>query len=228
MLLNIKFLLTTLLFSFGNPQQVKTKIPGYVIPEINGKVAEKTLVVFITGDGGYNNFSKSLLQHFDKDGFDRLIFDSKKYFWKKKTPQEASKDFEKYIHLYLEKSKCDNIYIIGHSFSAGVLPFIIHHFSDTLQKKIRHATFLSPDRYASLEVTLSTMLNFKQKANEYEVLPEAIKLKSISSTYVFCKEGELDLASLFEKAGLPIIRLEGPHNYNRNFQAIYQAIKLRK
>ncbi|WP_312747191.1 AcvB/VirJ family lysyl-phosphatidylglycerol hydrolase [Sphingobacterium multivorum] len=207
---------------------MKTKIPGYVIPEINGKVAEKTLVVFITGDGGYNNFSKSLLQHFDKDGFDRLIFDSKKYFWKKKTPQEASKDFEKYIHLYLEKSKCDNIYIIGHSFSAGVLPFIIHHFSDTLQKKIRHATFLSPDRYASLEVTLSTMLNFKQKANEYEVLPEAIKLKSISSTYVFCKEGELDLASLFEKAGLPIIRLEGPHNYNRNFQAIYQAIKLRK
>ncbi|WP_367331337.1 AcvB/VirJ family lysyl-phosphatidylglycerol hydrolase [Sphingobacterium multivorum] len=207
---------------------MKTKIPGYVIPEINGKVAEKTLVVFITGDGGYNNFSKSLLQHFDKDGFDRLIFDSKKYFWKKKTPQEASKDFEKYIHLYLEKSKCDNIYIIGHSFSAGVLPFIIHHFSDMLQKKIRHATFLSPDRYASLEVTLSTMLNFKQKANEYEVLPEAIKLKSISSTYVFCKEGELDLASLFEKAGLPIIRLEGPHNYNRNFQAIYQAIKLRK
>ncbi len=226
MLLNIKFLLTILLFSFVNPQQVNTRIPDYVIPEINGKAAEKTLVVFITGDGGYNNFAKSLLQHFDKDGFDRLIFDSKKFFWKKKTPREASENFEKYINLYLENSKCDNIYIIGHSFSAGVLPFIIHHFSDALQKKIRHATYLSPDRYASLEVTLSTMLNLKQKANEYEVLPEAINLKSISSTYVFCKEGELDLASVFEKAGLPVTRLDGPHNYNRNFQAIYQAIKL--
>lgn len=228
MLLNIKFLLTILLLGFANPQQVNTKIPDYVIPEINGKAAEKTLVVFITGDGGYNNFSKSLLHYFDKDSFDRLIFDSKKYFWKKKTPEEAGKDFERYIRLYLEKSKCDNIYIIGHSFSAGVLPFIIHHFSDGLHKKIRHATFLSPDRYASLEVTLSTMLNFKQKANEYEVLPEAIKLKSISSTYVFCKEGELNLASLFEKAGLPVTLLEGPHNYNRNFQAIYHAIKLTK
>lgn len=228
MLLNIKFLLAILLLGFANPQQVNTKIPDYVIPEINGKAAEKTLVVFITGDGGYNNFSKSLLHYFDKDGFNRLIFDSKKYFWKKKTPQEASKDFEKYIHLYQEKSKCDNIYIIGHSFSAGVLPFIIHHFSDGLYKKIRHATFLSPDRYASLEVTLSTMLNFKQKANEYEVLPEAIKLKSIPSTFIFCKEGEEDLAALFQNVGLPVTRLDGPHNYNRNFQAIYEAIKLRQ
>lgn len=228
MLLNIKFFLAIMLFSLLNPPQVNTKIPDYVIPEINGKAAEKTLVVFITGDGGYNNFSKSLLHYFDKDGFDRLIFDSKKYFWKKKTPEEASKDFERYIRLYLEKSKCENLYIIGHSFSAGILPFIIHQFSDALQKKIRHATYLSPDRYASLEVTLSTMLNFKQKANEYEVLPEAIKLKSISSTYVFCKEGELDLASIFQKAGLPVTRLDGPHNYNRNFQAIYQAIKLTK
>ncbi|WP_343538536.1 AcvB/VirJ family lysyl-phosphatidylglycerol hydrolase [Sphingobacterium thalpophilum] len=228
MLLNIKLLLAIMLFSFVNPQQVYPQIPDYVIPEINGKAAEKTLVVFITGDGGYNNFSKSLLHYFDKDGFNRLIFDSKKYFWKKKMPEEASKDFERYIHLYLEKSKCDNIYIIAHSFSAGILPFVIHHFSDALQKKIRHATYLSPDRYASLEVTLSTMLNFKQKANEYEVLPEAIKLRSISSTYIFCKEGEQDLASSFQKAGLPVTRLDGPHNYNRNFQAIYQAIKLTK
>ncbi|WP_294187875.1 AcvB/VirJ family lysyl-phosphatidylglycerol hydrolase [uncultured Sphingobacterium sp.] len=228
MLLNIKFLLAIMLFSFVSPQLVYAQIPNYVIPEIKGNTIEKTLVVFITGDGGYNNFSKSLLRYFEREGFDRLILDSKKYFWKKKTPKEASQDFERYIHLYLEKSKCDNIYIIGHSFSAAILPFIIHHFSAALQKKIRHATFLSPDRYASLEVTLSTMLNFKQKANEYEVLPEAIKLKSISSTYVFCKEGEEDLASLFQKAGLPVTRLEGPHNYNRNFEAIYQAIKLRK
>lgn len=228
MLLNIKLLLAIILFSFVNPQQVNTKIPDYVIPEINGKAAEKTLVVFITGDGGYNNFSKSLLHYFDKDGFSRLIFDSKKYFWKKKTPEEAGKDFERYIRLYLEKSKCENIYIICHSFSAGVLPFVIHHFSDALQKKIRHATYLSPDRYASLEVTLSTMLNFKQKANQYEVVLGAIKLKSIPSTFIFCKEGEEDLAALFQNAGLSVTRLDGPHNYNRNFQAIYEAIKLRQ
>lgn len=225
MLLNIKFFLAIILYSFANPQQVNVKNPDYVIPEINSKMSEKTLVVFITGDGGYNNFSKSLLEYFTQDGFNKLIFDSKKYFWKRKDPKEASKDFERYINLYLEKSNCDRIYLIGHSFSAGILPFVINNFSSALQKKIRHVTYLSPDKYASLEVTLSTMLNLKQKANEYEVLPQAIKLKSISSTYIFCKEGEQDLASLFKKAGLPVTLLDGAHNYNRNFQKIYQAIK---
>lgn len=228
MLLNIKLMLAIMLFSFVKPQQVNSKNPDYVIPEINIQRGEKTLVVFVTGDGGYNNFSKSLLSHFDQDGFSRLIFDSKKYFWKKKTPKEASEDFERYINLYLEKSKCENIYLIGHSFSAGVLPFIIRNFSDALQKKIKHATFLSPDRYASLKVTFATMLNFKQKANEYEVLPEAIKLKSISSTYIFSKVDEQDLASLFKKAGLQVKMLEGPHDYDRNFQAIYKAVKINK
>lgn len=228
MFLNIKLIYAVLLFGIGMPNQKRLEIPNYVVPEIATNMTQKTLVVFITGDGGYNRFSKNLLRYFGQEGFNRLIFNSKKYFWKRKTPEEASKDFEKYINFYLEKSNCDQVYLIGHSFSAGVLPFIINNFSANLQKKIRQATFLSPDKYASLKVTLATMINFKQRPNQYEVLPEALKLKSISATYIFCKKGEQDLASMFEREGLQVKILEGPHNYNRNFEAIYNAIKLNK
>ena len=201
--------------------------PNYVIPlkDINSK--QKTMLVFITGDGGYNDFSKSLLSYFSQEGYPRLVIDAKKYFWKKKNPQEAGREFERYIDHFKKEWDCDQIYLVGHSFSAGVLPFILSNFSDPLKKSIRHVTYLSPDQYASFEVTVSTMLNWKQKPNGYEVLAEVLKLKQFPSTYVFCKEGEEDLVKMFRNAGLKVDVLAGPHNYNRDFKTIYNTIRLR-
>ncbi|MDR3010228.1 MAG: virulence factor [Sphingobacterium sp.] len=202
-------------------------LPNYVIPLKDTNNKQKTMLVFITGDGGYNDFSKSLLSYFSLDGYPRLVIDAKKYFWKKKTPQEAGREFERYIDHFKKEWDCDQIYLIGHSFSAGVLPFVLNNFSDPLKKSIRHVTYLSPDQYASFEVTVSTMLNWKQKPNGYEVLAEVMKLKQFSSTYVFCKEGEEDLVKMFRNAGLKVEVLAGPHNYNRDFKTIYNTIRLR-
>ncbi|MCL7986645.1 virulence factor [Sphingobacterium sp. lm-10] len=223
---NIRVLMAIFFYCLVGQKQSYGETPDYVIPQISSDANKNTLIVFITGDGGYTSFSKGLLKYFNQDGYNQIVFDARKYFWTKKTPQVASRDFERYIQLYLAKSKCDNIYLIGHSFSAGILPFIINNFSKSLQKKIRHATFLSPDRYASLEVTFATMLNVKQKPNEFEVIPEALKMKSISSAYIFSRDDEEERASLFQNAGLKVTLLAGPHTYKRDFQALYNAIKL--
>lgn len=218
---------TLLLLTFGLASKGQER-PNYVISEMNNNNKQKTLIVFVTGDGGYNGFSKKLLGYFSIEGYARLIFDSKKYFWEKRTPEITSRDFEKSILAFLEKSGCKDIYIIGHSFSAGILPFVISNFSAHLRSKIRHVTYLSPDEYASPEVTLSTMLNWKQKPNEYKVLPEILKVKYIPSTYVFCKNGEEHLVEMYRKSGLKVEVLDGPHNYNRDFPAIYNVIRLNR
>jgi type IV secretory pathway VirJ component len=202
-------------------------LPNYVIPLKDNTNKQKTMLVFITGDGGYNDFSKSLLAYFTQEGYPRLVIDAKKYFWKKKDPQEAGRDFERYIDHFKKEWNCDQIYIIGHSFSAGVLPFVLSNFSDPLKKSIRHVTFLSPDQYASFEVTISTMLNWKQKANGYDVLAEILKLRQFPATYVFCREGEENLVKMYRNAGLKVDVLAGPHNYNRDFKTIYNTIRLR-
>ncbi|WP_257087286.1 virulence factor [Sphingobacterium sp. E70] len=72
-------------------------LPNYVIPLKDNTNKQKTMLVFITGDGGYNDFSKSLLAYFTQEGYPRLVIDAKKYFWKRKDPQEAGRDFERYI-----------------------------------------------------------------------------------------------------------------------------------
>ncbi|WP_258862625.1 AcvB/VirJ family lysyl-phosphatidylglycerol hydrolase [Sphingobacterium spiritivorum] len=128
---------------------------------------------------------------------------------------------------YKKEWNCDQIYVIGHSFAAGVLPFVVSNFSDPLQKSIRHMTYLSPDQYASFEVTISTMLNWKQSTNSYDVLAEIMKLRKFSATYVFCKEGEENLVKMYRNAGLKVEVLAGPHNYNRDFKTIYNTIRLR-
>lgn len=202
-------------------------LPNYVIPLRDNTYKQKTMIVFITGDGGYNDFSKSLLAYFMQEGYPRLVLDAKKYFWKKKDPMEAGRDFERYIDYFKKEWNCDHIYVVGHSFSAGVLPFILSKFSDPLKKSIRHVTYLSPDQYASFEVTISTMLNWKQKANGYDVLAEILKLRQFPATYVFCQDGEEDLVKLYKNAGLKVNVLPGPHNYNRDFKTIYNTIRLR-
>lgn len=116
-------------------------LPNYVIPLKDNSNKQKTMLVFITGDGGYNDFSKSLLAYFTQEGYPRLVIDAKKYFWKKKAPQEAGRDFERYIDHFKKEWNCDQIYIIGHSFSAGVLPFVLSNFSDPLKKSDQTCNF---------------------------------------------------------------------------------------
>ena len=77
---------------------------------------------YISGDGGFNKFSTSLMQNLNRQGYAVIGLNAKEYFWKKRTPKEAAGSIESVINESALKQK--NIVLIGYSFGADVAPFM--------------------------------------------------------------------------------------------------------
>ena len=52
------------------------------------------LAVYITGDGGWNNFNQQIVQLLVKQGYGVVALNSRKYFWNEKSPEIFAHDAE--------------------------------------------------------------------------------------------------------------------------------------
>src|SRR4249920_3822451 len=104
-----------------NPSTLE-QLPVNIVPAAGDST--KPLVLYITGDGGWNKFSKNLSQAFADNGYPVVALNAKEYFWKKKTPAQTAADVTRLIKTYQVKWKRKKILLLGYSFGADVMPFI--------------------------------------------------------------------------------------------------------
>lgn len=116
------------------------------------------LVVYISGDGGWNNFTSSLETAINKKGYALISLNSRSYFWEKKLPTVAARELADYLNRYLAQHSHDQIIFMGYSFGADVLPFILKELPPGLLEKIKGALLLAPSSSTDFEIHLSDML----------------------------------------------------------------------
>ena len=86
---------------------------------------DKPLIFYISGDGGFNKFSTNLCESLNKKGYDVFALNAKSYFWNKKTPEQTATDINNYLIKKIAGRKNQQVVLIGYSFGADVLPFIV-------------------------------------------------------------------------------------------------------
>src|SRR5690348_1596853 len=64
---------------------------------------DKPFVFYISGDGGYTNFSEHICTAINKAGYNVTALNSKVYFNDKKTPQQTTNDITDYLNDELSK-----------------------------------------------------------------------------------------------------------------------------
>ncbi len=97
---------------------------------------DKPLIFYISGDGGMNNFSTSLCEKLNKNGFDVVALNARSYFWDKKTPDKTAYDVNSFLNKKLNGRKNQQIIFIGYSFGADVLPFVLNRLSKETDDKV--------------------------------------------------------------------------------------------
>src|SRR6185312_12738004 len=97
----------------------------------------KALIFYISGDGGFNRFSNELCTAINKEGFDVAAMDSKSYFWSKKTPAQTAEDISDFLSKKIARRPNQQIVLIGYSFGADVLPFVINRLPRNIVDKVK-------------------------------------------------------------------------------------------
>ncbi|MBD0377100.1 MAG: hypothetical protein ICV51_15915 [Flavisolibacter sp.] len=185
----------------------------------------KPLILYITGDGGFNSFSTAFMNELNKSGYAVVALDAKTYFWKKKKAEEAASDVERLMNNYLRAWNHKNFFVIGYSFGADVAPFILSRLSAELYNRCTHLVLMSPSPTTDFEAKVVNMMGFGLQGKE-RVPPEINKLNK-PILFLFGKEEKDFPLQQITAPNKQVVILEGGHRYDGNAGTISNHILTR-
>lgn len=186
-------------------------LPLFLYPTKN--IDHKTMIIFLSGDGGWIDFDDDLAVAFSENGFNTVGFNSRTYFWNKKTPKQIGQDISIMIKDYSKKFDCKNVVLCGYSFGADVVPFIYNNLNFKERLKVKSLVLLSPFASTDFVVYKTDLLNWGGDKREFKVVKEVEKIKIPISCYYGKEEGAKPL-KIIEKKRFYFYQLEGGHRYS--------------
>jgi type IV secretory pathway VirJ component len=161
---------------FFAPLLVMMQVHFNTLPVKEWSSASQTpFVLYISGDGGFNNFSTDLCAAINKAGYSITAVSARSYFRDKKTPDQTATDITAYLQKQFQNRKNQELVLAGYSFGADVLPFIVNKLPDSIKRKLISVVMLSPSTSTDFEVHWSDIFGGNKKRN-MDVVAEINKM----------------------------------------------------
>lgn len=178
------------------------------------------MVVFISGDGGFNSFTESLCKYLSQNGFPVVVLDSKKYFWDNKTPVEATNDLISIVDTYKKLWNRGKFVLAGFSFGASLVPFMVNRLPENVGKDLTNAILINPDQKCDFEVHLSDMLNLGIAKGNYDVIKEIQKCDTKRIAVFFGSDESSEVRELFQQTGFKVQVVAGNHHFDNGYKTL--------
>lgn len=187
----------------------------------NGTDKTKPLLFYISGDGGWNGFSMSLVQSLNQQGFTVIGLDAESYFWTRKTPEQAAQDVTSLLMQHSSQWNQNGMVLIGYSLGADVLPFIQTRLPQALVQHIQKTVLLSPSERTDFEVHLLDA--FTSAKHAYPVMDEINKWQKPVTIFFGADEDSTYKKALTSKT-IHVITVAGGHHYSSAIASITTLI----
>lgn len=204
----------------GDDVDIKTPLPLKIWENNN---QNKPILFYLSGDAGLGPFSKSICENLHQKGFDVYALNSKVYFWNEQNPKKTAQILSEFIETKFQKHQNKELVLIGYSFGADALPFIINQLPKKTKQKIHQLIFLDPYETADLEIHYKNLL-FENVEGKWNTIPEINQLENLHLSIILSDYGK---QYPYQKITLPnknIIYLGGNHHFNRNYTLVTQTI----
>lgn len=183
---------------------------------------QKPLLIYFSGDGGFNAFSNAICDDFSKNGYDVIALNSKSYFWKKKTSQQTAAFIELYIQKYLKERRQQSIALIGYSFGADVMPFVYNNLPQAVQKITNKIILLAPSPTTDFEVHMLDMAGSSSTYN-MDVTAEINKIQSASVYIINSNKSDFPVNKVKIKNAYTTI-IKGNFHFDKDPKAILLSV----
>jgi len=199
------------------------EIPGLIeVPA--DRAGEKTMAMLYTGDGGWRVTDRGLAKTLANRGIPVVAVDTLRYFWRRRTPESAADDFSRMLSHYCGSWKREKVIVIGYSYGADVLPFILSRLSQSTLSHVELVVLLAPTRSVDFKFHfMQWFFRYRPKTANL-VLPEVKKLHNLK-ILTFCgdQDGE-SLCRIMFPGMTKIVFLPGGHRFDKYYRVIAQDI----
>jgi type IV secretory pathway VirJ component len=213
--LHLLFFFLTL--ALGVPAQNLT------IKEWNASTHNKPFIFYISGDGGFNRFSNELCTSINKEGFDVTGLDSKSYFWSKKTPEQTAEDISDFLSKKIAGRPNQQIVMIGYSFGADVLPFVLNRLPRNIADKVKVSFLMASSGSTDFVIHIADLFG-SGKRRGMDVLTEVNKVSNHKIVILNSSDDQgLDAKKITTKNHITEV-LPGGHHFDGDIDEIVKTI----
>ena len=195
-----------------------------VITDAKVQNKDAPVALLISGDGGWYSFEQSIADNLANHGIPTIGLDSKKYFWKRRTPEETASDMIKALNFYNKQWGRERFLLIGYSLGAEIVPFITSRLPLEMRTKVALTVLLSPETNTDFEIHLSNMLGIGNRKNTFQVMDEIVKTQVVPTLIIIGEEEKTQVPELLAGTAVKIKKIPGNHHYKNNATLIVQTM----
>jgi type IV secretory pathway VirJ component len=125
------------------------------LQEVQASGTADEFALLLTGDGGWAGLDQELAARLAASGVPTVALNSLKYFWTERSPDQTARDVARVLRHYLAAWHKERVLLVGYSFGADVLPFVVNRLPQELRAHIASVSLLGIDAHASFEVRIA-------------------------------------------------------------------------
>ena len=185
----------------------------------------KTMAVIYSGDGGWRDLDKQIGEALQQAGIPVVGVDTLRGFWHRQTPEMAAAGLERIIDHFANAWDTPDVLLIGYSFGADIIPFMVNRVKPALLDHIRLMSLLGLSHTAEFEIRMSGWIGGAPSADALTLAPELGKLDRLK-VQCFVGEDEQDESGCMDASltGAEIIKTAGGHHFDGDYGKIVQTI----
>jgi len=187
--------------------EAKGTSAGLPLVELPAVPRGPLLAIIFSGDGGWRDIDKTIAQRLCSEGVSVIGWDSLRYFWSRKSPEQIANDLSQVIDTYATRWGASKVALIGYSFGAGIIPFAYDRLPREAKERVVQLSLLGFASTTDFEISIAGWLGAPASK---DAAPTEPALASIDPMMIQCFYGEDESDSACPALAEKKQRLSGP------------------
>ena len=180
------------------------------------------LAILISGDGGWAELDKGVAAGLAGAGVPVVGWSSLNYYWTPRTPDSASTDLARIVEHYSRFWEKKRVLLIGYSFGADVLPFLVSRLPAETKARVAGVSLLGLSATAAFEFHLASWLGGGGN-QRYPTVPEVERL-AMPVTCVFGADESDSACRSLKGPHVKAVAVGEGHHFGNNYARVVELI----
>ncbi|HEX9208143.1 MAG TPA: AcvB/VirJ family lysyl-phosphatidylglycerol hydrolase [Steroidobacteraceae bacterium] len=186
------------------------------------RASQDTFAIMLSGDGGWAGLDKAVAAEINARGLSVVGWDSLRYFWNARTPEECAHDLARVIEHYAHAWKKSRVLLVGYSQGADVLPFMVNRLPDATRARIAGSALIAVSPEAFFKFSVSHWIT--TPTGGLPVVPEVDRGRMGRFVCIFGAEDKESACRKFGSNQMQRVELPGGHHFDGDYAGVAAAV----